>query len=64
MGFSVIAAFGGGFGPAAQALALELYNSRAKMLGEVEEDGTAEAGNLFGAMSVVQAMGCVVPPLG
>ncbi|EJD02383.1 MFS general substrate transporter [Fomitiporia mediterranea MF3/22] len=78
MSFSALgclAAWGGGFNPAVQALALELYARR----GNVEEGsrsggrgrgmqrggrgknggerGEAETGRLFGALSVVQAMG-------
>lgn len=49
--FSIVGAFGGGFGPAIQNVALTLYKDR----------GGRETGKLFGAMSVVQAMWCVYP---
>ena len=52
--FAMLASWGGGFNPAVQALALELYTRRHKSREE------AETGKLFGALSVVQAMWCVV----
>lgn len=48
--FGMIASWGGGFNPAVQALALELY---ARRHAKREE---AETGKLFGALSVIQAM--------
>lgn len=60
VGFSVFVSFGGGFGPATQSLALELYNARSRMLGHVAENEAAEAGKLFGALSVLQAMAYVI----
>lgn len=53
--FAVIAtlgAFGMGFGPAIQSVALTLYNRR----------GGKDSGRLFGAMSVVQSLRCVQSP--
>ena len=47
--FGVIAAFGVGFSPAIQTCALALYASK----------GGTETGRLFGALSVVQALGYV-----
>jgi len=47
---SMFASFGGGFNPAVQALALELFSRRAGGSGE------GANGRLFGALSVVQAM--------
>lgn len=52
----MLASFGGGFGPAAQSLSLELYNSRARALGEIGEGEVAESGRLFGATSVIQVV--------
>lgn len=46
----MIASWGGGFNPAVQALALELYARR-----HVKRED-AETGKLFGALSVIQAM--------
>lgn len=78
---SVVLSFGGGFGPAVQALALELYMRRQKALkresgetngdGDEEEDTHSEGGpkkqvqeqetgRLFGALSVMQALGYVL----
>lgn len=67
---TVAVAFGGGFGPAVQALALELYSRRQKELrkakggdeGEPRQNGKGheqeqDTGKLFGAISVVQALG-------
>lgn len=48
--FGMIASWGGGFNPAVQALALELYARR-----HVKRE-EAETGKLFGALSVIQAM--------
>lgn len=49
---STISSFGAGFSPAVQALALDIYtNRRAQNRGEV--------GRLFGALSVLQALGYV-----
>jgi len=45
--FTLIGSFGGGFSPALQSVALELYSRR----------GEKETGRLFGAMSVLQALG-------
>ncbi|OAX37210.1 MFS general substrate transporter [Rhizopogon vinicolor AM-OR11-026] len=45
---TVIQALGAGYAPAVQAFALEVYNRRG---------GKSEAGKLFGAISVVQALG-------
>ena len=47
---SCLGALGMGFGPAVQSVALALYNRR----------GGQDSGRLFGAMSVVQAMWCVL----
>ena len=49
---SMLATFGIGYAPVVQSLSLELYVRRG---GEV-----SEAGRLFGAMSVIQALGCVL----
>lgn len=67
---SITVSFGGGFGPAVQALALELYTRRQKALkkaksadeGEAEQNGKGheqehDTGRLFGALGVVQALG-------
>jgi hypothetical protein len=43
---SIVSAFGSGFGPAIQSVALALYT----------EQGGVESGKLFGAMSVVQSL--------
>ncbi|KAH8116885.1 MFS general substrate transporter [Phellopilus nigrolimitatus] len=48
--FGMLVSWGGGFNPAVQALALELYTRRSR------KQGGAETGRLFGAMSVVQVM--------
>ena len=48
---SMLATFGIGYGPVVQSLSLELYARRG---GE-----TSEAGRLFGAMNVLQALGYV-----
>ena len=53
--FAVVTACGAlgmGFGPAVHAVALALYNRR----------GGRDSGKLFGAMSVVQAIRCVLLP--
>ena len=50
---SLLATLGVGYAPVMQSLSLELYVRRG---GE-----TSEAGRLFGAMSVIQALGCVRP---
>ena len=53
--FAITTAFGAlgmGFGPAMQSVALTLYNRR----------GGRDSGKLFGAMSVVQAIRCVLLP--
>ncbi|KIK98704.1 hypothetical protein PAXRUDRAFT_9354 [Paxillus rubicundulus Ve08.2h10] len=47
---TAIGSFGSGFSPAAQALALEIYMKRSGQ-------GRGEAGKLFGALSVIQALG-------
>lgn len=52
--FTIIGAFGTGFGPAISNVALTLYTER----------GGRETGKLFGAMSVVQALWYVVLILG
>lgn len=44
--FGMLGAFGGGFAPAIQSVALEIYTQR----------GGTEAGRLFGALSVLQAL--------
>ncbi|KAJ3895723.1 major facilitator superfamily domain-containing protein [Lentinula edodes] len=44
--FGMLGAFGGGFSPALQSVALEMYTAR----------GGTESGKLFGALSVVQAL--------
>lgn len=44
--FGMLGSFGSGFGPAIQSVALEMYTQR----------GGTEAGRLFGALSVVQAL--------
>lgn len=49
--FGMLAAWGGGFNPAMHALALELFSRRNK--------NKAEAGKLFGALSVVSSLRCV-----
>ena len=49
---SLLATLAVGYGPVVQSLSLELYARRG---GE-----TSEAGRLFGAMSVIQALGCVL----
>lgn len=46
---TVVGAFGSGFGPAAQSVALSLYN----------QSGGTESGKLFGALSVVQSLSYV-----
>lgn len=48
--FTLLASLGTGFGPAVQAVALELYSRR----------GETETGKLFGALSVVNALWLVV----
>ena len=48
---TMVGAFGTGFGPAIQSVALGLYTLR----------GGTESGKLFGAMSVVQSLWCVPP---
>ena len=45
---TVLASCGAGFGPAIQALAVDVYSRRA--------DGAAETGRLFGVMSVLQSV--------
>ena len=52
---AMLGSFGGGFNPAVQALALELFSRRQPKDG----DGGFEAGRLFGALSVIQALWCV-----
>jgi hypothetical protein len=47
-GFTVLSSFGSGFSPAVQSTAMELYTQRT--------GGSVEAGRLFGAMSVIQAL--------
>ena len=47
----LLATFSTGYGPVVQSLSLELYALRG---GE-----TSEAGRLFGAMNVIQTLGCV-----
>ncbi|KAF9218282.1 MFS general substrate transporter [Gyrodon lividus] len=47
---TAIGSFGSGFSPAAQALAFEIYSKRGGQ-------GRGEAGRLFGALSVLQALG-------
>lgn len=47
---TALSALGMGFGPAVQSIALTLYNRR----------GGKDSGKLFGAMSVVNAMWCVI----
>ncbi|KAF8843573.1 MFS general substrate transporter [Paxillus ammoniavirescens] len=47
---TAIGSFGSGFSPAVQALALEIYTKRGGR-------GRGEAGKLFGALSVTQALG-------
>ncbi|KIJ16785.1 hypothetical protein PAXINDRAFT_74219 [Paxillus involutus ATCC 200175] len=47
---TAIGSFGSGFSPAAQALALEIYTKRGGQ-------GREEAGKLFGALSVIRALG-------
>lgn len=49
--FTMLGAFGSGFSPAVQSVALGLYTLR----------GGTESGRLFGAMSVVQSLWCVAP---
>ena len=44
--FTLLASFDGGFAPALQSVALELYSRR----------GEKETGRLFGALSVLQAL--------
>ena len=46
IGGGILASFGGGFGPAIQSIAIELYDQR----------GETESGRLFGALSVVTAL--------
>jgi hypothetical protein len=50
---SMLATLGTGYAPVVQSLSLELYVRRG---GEM-----SESGRLFGAMSVIQALGCVRP---
>jgi hypothetical protein len=50
-GITMVGAFGAGFGPAMQSVALGLYTAR----------GGSETGKLFGALSVVQSLWCVLP---
>ena len=52
-GIATLGAFGMGFGPAIQSVALTLYNRR----------GGKDSGKLFGAMSVVQSLRCVHAPV-
>jgi MFS family permease len=47
--FTLMGSLGGGFFPATQSVALELYSRR----------GEKETGRLFGALSVLQALGSV-----
>lgn len=51
---SAICSFTAGFSPAAQALALEIYTNR-------RSQNRGGIGKLFGALSVLQALGCVFP---
>ncbi|KAJ6525633.1 major facilitator superfamily domain-containing protein [Mycena capillaripes] len=47
-GFTILASLGSGFSPAVQSAAMELYT--------IKFGGNVEAGQLFGAMSVIQAL--------
>lgn len=61
LGLHLLATLGGGFVPASQALALDLYSARIiQTLERGAQKESAEAGKLFGAMSVVQGIACVV----
>jgi hypothetical protein len=50
--FTLMGSMGGGFSPAVHSVALELYSRR----------GEKETGKLFGALSVLQALGSVYCP--
>ena len=47
----LLATFSAGYGPVVQSLSLELYALRGEQV--------SEAGRLFGAMNVIQTLGCV-----
>lgn len=55
--FGMLGSWGGGFNPAVQSLAIELYTDRARRAGHV---GAVETGRLFGALGVVSAIWCVL----